>query len=169
MADRVTLVAPRPDEWSRRAAVVAAQIAHALPSARIEHIGSTAVTDLISKDVVDLIVGVAAVDVDTATDALAAQGFDVEGRRPGHTWSCVPERSARSAVVHVVTLDGGEWCRRIAFRDLLRRDPQVRAEYAALKREVVGDGPGWAEYTRRKAAFVAAATERALAGLSRGA
>jgi len=40
----------------------------------------------------------------------------------------------RSAHLHVMTSDSPRWHQQIAFRDALRADPILTADYAALKR-----------------------------------
>jgi hypothetical protein len=42
----------------------------------------------------------------------------------------------RTHHVHVVPADGEEWAKYLAFRDLLRRDPEARDAYAAVKKEL---------------------------------
>src|SRR5690625_5352233 len=74
----ITLVPSRGDEWSRWFTVMAETVRDAVPEAAVEHIGSTAVPGLAAKDVVDLLVGVAADDVVHVARLLAAAGFDLD-------------------------------------------------------------------------------------------
>lgn len=146
----VILVPSRFAEWADRYSSVTVTIAKVLPAARVEHIGSTAIPELPAKDVVDVLVGVDAVHLQDAADALAAAGFDLEGSKPGHCWLSAPDRSRRECVVHVVVSDSSEWEARIAFRDLLRSDPGARAEYLATKVAAAAAALGWADYTAAK-------------------
>lgn len=151
---RVVLVPERHAHWARRFAALSARIGLLLPDAAIEHIGSTAIPDFPSKDVVDVLVGVSEARLDESVKSLRQDGFDMEGRRSGHAWLSVPSREQRTAVVHVVTRGGQHWCDRIEFRDLLRRSPQARARYLRVKTYAADDSLGWGEYTARKATVV---------------
>lgn len=151
----VVLVPPRPDEWARRFGDAADAVARVLPHVRVEHIGSTAVADLPAKDVVDVLVGTGPGDVREAATSLSGAGFELEGDRDHHCWLAWPDRRSRTVVVHVVEVDSPSWTRRLAFRDLLRRDPAARRRYLEIKLEAAAPGDGWMHYTQRKAAIVA--------------
>lgn len=151
----VVPVPPKPGEWARRFTIASGAVARALPHVRVEHIGSTAVPDLPAKDVVDVLVGTPPGGVRHAASLLVDECFDRESTRDHHCWLAWPNRSTRAVVVHVVELDSPSWTRRLAFRDLLRRDPEARHRYLEVKREAAVPGDGWAHYTQRKAAIVA--------------
>jgi dephospho-CoA kinase len=57
-------------------------------------------------------------------------------------------------VIHVVETDRRQWVRRIAFRDLLRRDADARAEYLQTKRATEAQTSDWNAYTQAKTATV---------------
>ncbi len=148
-----------------------------------DHIGSSAVPGLAAKPFVDLQVRVPALPEPRALDAaLAPLGWapapgsrrDSPGvhhdvpwpgdREPAPVWA---ERlftgadPAAPAILHV-RLSASPFGRRtVAFRDRLRAEPEVRAAYERLKRELAaahaGD-PDYDDYTRGKSAFIRAAT-----------
>jgi GrpB-like predicted nucleotidyltransferase (UPF0157 family) len=99
----------------------------------IEHIGSTAVPDLAAKPVIDLVVVVEPDDVDAAIDRLAEIGYvhqgnlDVEGREAFRA----PE-GERSHHLYLSPTDSEELRAQLAFRDRLRTDATLAAEYASL-------------------------------------
>lgn len=150
----ITLVPSRGDEWSRRFTVMAETVRDAVPEAAVEHIGSTAVPGLAAKDVVDLLVGVAADDVVHVARLLAAAGFDLEGEHGHHCWLSSPGRHDRDAVVHVVVHDSRSWHNRVAFRDLLRDDEDARRAYLEAKESAATSARDWDEYTRAKTSIV---------------
>lgn len=151
----VELVDADPGAWASRFVAVRALVRQLLgPGVLIEHIGSTAVPGLPAKDVVDVLVGVQPSMIDPAAQVLASAGFVVEGRRDGHVWLSQGREGRRECIVHVVEVHGRKWQRRIAFRDLLRRDPDARAEYAAAKRAAADGGPTWDAYGNAKAETV---------------
>lgn len=125
-----------------------------LPSASIEHIGSTAVDGMIAKDVVDVLVGVAPDGVSDSVRVLLDAGFDCEGQRSGHAWCSWPSRRSRSSVIHVVDFDGAQWRARLAFRDVLRREADARDLYVRVKKNAAVQANGWGDYTAAKADVV---------------
>lgn len=150
----VVLVPSRHEEWRRRYAETAGELAALLPGAHLEHIGSTAVPGLPAKDVVDVLVGVAAAEVVEVAHRLRAAGLDLEGELAHHCWLSAPDRRSRTCVIHVVEHGGRAWERRLAFRDLLRRDAGARERYLRVKEAAARDTSGWDEYTRAKTQVV---------------
>lgn len=154
-AERVELVESRSAEWSERFDCLSGELRELLGAdASIEHIGSTAVPDLPSKDVVDILVGTATHHVPVVRDRLVAAGFLLDGQLDRHAWLTRQELGRRVCVIHVVEADSARWARRIAFRDLLRRDAGARAEYLRIKRAAEAETSNWDEYTQAKTATV---------------
>lgn len=118
----------------------------------IEHIGSTAVPGLPAKPVIDMlaVVGDWAAFGD-ALVAVRALGW-VHAPEPGdderRKWSlCYPRVAHRTHHLHVVERTCPCWPRWLAFRDHLRADSGVAAEYGRLKRRLAerdaGDRAGY--------------------------
>ncbi len=111
----------------------------------VEHIGSTAIPGMPAKPLLDLMVGVPDLtDADAAGSALEHRGW----QRRVHRVDAVLVASVRDGVDRVslqMTVPGGElWRERLAFRDALRADPALVAQYADLKRQLLaasGGGP----------------------------
>jgi GrpB-like predicted nucleotidyltransferase (UPF0157 family) len=146
-----------PGEFERlrdRAAAAVGDVAVA-----IEHVGSTAVPGLAAKPVIDLVVVVEPHDVHRAIERLAAIGYEhvgnlgVEGREAFR----VPAGEARHHL-YVSPSDSEELRAQIIFRDRLRMDPDLAADYEALKRTLATQFRNdRTAYTEGKTAFVAAA------------
>lgn len=129
----------------------------------VEHIGSTAVSGLAAKPIIDMLAVVEDVDcVDAAHDSLGELGWhyapepgDVEQRR--RSW-CAPTVARRTHHLHIVECSSGQWRSWLAFRDALRADPARATQYAELKRRLAdryGSDPNERDaYRRRKAAFI---------------
>ncbi len=104
---------------------------------RVEHVGSTAVPGLVAKPVIDIAVGFAnRITLEKARERLRAAGYDDRGDfgdRGGVIVAKGPE-SNRTHLLHLVETSTGQWRRYLEFRDLLRMDPALRSEYAALKK-----------------------------------
>lgn len=155
-SDSIELVPADPQGWAARFDVVRLRVVSLLPEAEVEHIGSTSIPDLPGKDVVDVLVGVNLHQWSAAVDLLSSDGFDCEGQREGHAWFSLPVRGDREIVVHLVQIEGRQWRRRIAFRDILRKDIQARGRYLSVKREAAARTNDWGAYTAHKADVVAA-------------
>jgi len=126
----------------------------------IEHVGSTAVPGLAAKPVIDLVIVVEPQDVQAAIDRLTVIGYVHQGNLgvEGREAFGVPEGERRHHL-YVSPTDSEELRAQLAFRNRLRADPELAAEYEALKRELawrfVDDRVG---YTDAKTAFVTAAS-----------
>jgi GrpB-like predicted nucleotidyltransferase (UPF0157 family) len=122
----------------------------------IEHYGSTSVPDLRAKPILDILVGgTQATDPAPYVTALVPLGYEYA---PG---AGVPEHLVfglgldRTHLVHVVLYEGPAWHRALRFRDALRADPALRAEYEALKERLAAQYQRHrALYTEEKAAFM---------------
>ena len=123
----------------------------------MEHVGSTAVPGLISKPIIDIAVGVARLSVaETMKADMASIGYDY----PGDVG--IPDdrifgrdKPVRHFLVHVVEYDGAKWHQYLQFRNALRSQPQLAAEYGRLKTHIVEQHPtGRAAYAEQKTDFV---------------
>ncbi|MBK7792971.1 MAG: GrpB family protein [Betaproteobacteria bacterium] len=123
----------------------------------IEHIGSTAVPGMLAKPVIDIMAPVG--DLEASRPAIAAA--EAAGyayfpyRAESMHWFCKPSAAFRTHHLHLVPRDSRLWRERLAFRDRLRADPLLAAEYAALKVRLARQHPRDREaYTDGKAPFV---------------
>jgi GrpB-like predicted nucleotidyltransferase (UPF0157 family) len=125
--------------------------------AAVEHCGSTSIPGVPAKPILDMLVGIPGrMDVVSLRNALAPLGYEHA------TWAGVPghevfgKGNPRTHLVHVVPLHGPAWDRMIDFRDVLRRDASLAAEYGELKRQLAARYPNdRPAYTDGKAALVA--------------
>jgi GrpB-like predicted nucleotidyltransferase (UPF0157 family) len=103
----------------------------------IEHVGSTAVPGLAAKPVIDLVVVVEPAHVEVAVSRLVEIGYvhrgnlGVEGREA----FSAPEGEQRHHL-YVSPTDSEELRAQLAFRDRLRQDAALAAEYQTLKRDL---------------------------------
>jgi GrpB-like predicted nucleotidyltransferase (UPF0157 family) len=169
---------PRPvvyRRWDPRAPEVAGRVAAlitaAMPDAKVEHFGSTAVPGCAGKGTVDLLLIYPAGRLAAARDVLDALGFQ---RQPGpDPWP--EERPMRVGAiehggdlfrlhVHVVAAGSAEAVWDLTFRDRLRADPALVASYGACKQEIIAAGvTDGNDYARAKEPFI----DRAMDGLRR--
>jgi GrpB-like predicted nucleotidyltransferase (UPF0157 family) len=136
-------VVPYSDLWPREFERVAAVLRAALvgtPGARVEHVGSTSVPGLAAKPIIDIDVVVAAHQMLPAIHALERLGYahdgdlGLDGREAFDAPDDDPPR-------HVyVCLEGTLHVRNhLAVRDILRRRPDLRDSYAAVKLALTDD------------------------------
>jgi GrpB-like predicted nucleotidyltransferase (UPF0157 family)/GNAT superfamily N-acetyltransferase len=153
---RVELVAYDP-AWPALYETERERLEPLLPGAlEIHHIGSTAVPGLLAKPIIDIVALVD--DLDAPIAALIGSGYQY-ARAFNATLShrrflCYPTASHRTHHLHLVD-DRPELERRLCFRDRLRADPALAAEYVALKRALAARYPEDREvYTEAKAPFI---------------
>ncbi|WP_135451751.1 GrpB family protein [Mycobacterium sp. DL99] len=128
---------------------------------RVEHVGSTSIPGLAAKPIIDLQALVADLaDPDPLVAVLQPHGWhyvdpDVD-RRPWRGFFVKVVEGRRSAHLHVMTPDCPRWHQQLIFRDALRANPFLVAEYAALKRALASEYSDDREaYSAAKADFVA--------------
>jgi GrpB-like predicted nucleotidyltransferase (UPF0157 family) len=126
----------------------------------VEHIGSTAVDGLAAKPIVDIAVGVRAVDdLDRCIGPLQRLGYEYE---PAYEVSLPNRRyfrkndaqGRRTHHMHVVVYGSTFWQRHTLFRDYLRAHPEKAREYAELKKGLAAEYESTADYTYAKTAFI---------------
>jgi GrpB-like predicted nucleotidyltransferase (UPF0157 family) len=118
----------------------------------IHHIGSTAIPGIAAKPIVDIMAGVASLEESRAAYAsLLDRGWVSTPHRPG----IAHHFSKPGFGLHLTEPGSDLWRERLVFRDALRADPALAAEYEALKLRLARDHPEDREaYTDGKRAFV---------------
>jgi GrpB-like predicted nucleotidyltransferase (UPF0157 family) len=104
----------------------------------IEHVGSTAVSGLRAKPVIDIMAGVQSLPASRdAIPALTRLSYRYWPYKADVMhWFCKPSDEVRTHHLHLVPVGSALWRERLAFRDRLRADATARAEYVALKDEL---------------------------------
>ena len=101
----------------------------------IEHIGSTAIPGMPAKPIIDIMAPVAGLNA--ARPAIAAAEAIGYVHHPYRAdvmhWLCKPSAAHRTHHLHLVPYGSRLWQERLAFRDRLRGDGALAAEYRALK------------------------------------
>jgi GrpB-like predicted nucleotidyltransferase (UPF0157 family) len=126
-------------------------------SGPIEHVGSTAVPGLPAKPIIDIMAAVQ--DLETSRAALphlASLGYCYAPYRDDVMhWLCKPGPDVRTHHLHLVPHGSALWNDRIAFRDRLRADAELAAEYAELKVRLARTHADDREaYTQAKTPFI---------------
>lgn len=166
--ERVAVHAPDP-AWQARGRREAAALQLTLGRwllAPVEHVGSTAVPGLAAKPVLDLQAAVA--DLVVAAElavALAPHGWHHVSpeldERPYRRFFVRVQDGARAAHLHVLLAGSPRWRQQLDFRDALRADPELAAEYGRLKASLaVRHADDREAYTRGKGEFVRGVLDR---------
>lgn len=144
------------------AAHIAAIITVNLPNVIVEHVGSTAVPGCAGKGVIDLMLLYGDDRLEEAKGLLAALGFQPQGTRdsfpesrPMRIGAIEFEGSMFRLHVHVIEMHSPEVAEMRAFRDALRADPQMVADYVARKRQIIATGvTDSVDYSVEKGSFI---------------
>ena len=148
------IVVPYDPEWPRLfevergklEAVLAPWLGHG-----VHHVGSTAVVGLAAKRTIDMIAGVRDLeDARAAFEPLRALGYRYREHRPEAHLLWKPGYG-----VHLTEPNSDLWRERLAFRDALRANGELAAEYGEWKLRHAATTPGPSPYTADKRPLVA--------------
>jgi GrpB-like predicted nucleotidyltransferase (UPF0157 family) len=130
---------------------------------RIEHIGSTSVTGLSAKPVIDILLGANSLsEIESQIASLEALGFTYvskyEKELPTRRYFAKTPADGLRIHLHGVEIGSRIWCQHLEFRDLLRTDAQLRSEYQLLKLSLADKyAYDKSAYTAAKSPFIEAA------------
>lgn len=106
----------------------------------IQHVGSTAVSGLTAKPIIDIAIAIESREViPSLARSLTQLGYTDRGdggNEGGYLLVSEPVPGVRTVHVHVVEETDGQWRNYIGFRDLLRGNEDIREEYGRLKRDL---------------------------------
>jgi GrpB-like predicted nucleotidyltransferase (UPF0157 family) len=128
----------------------------------IEHVGSTSVPGLAAKPIIDVDIVVAEDDLEAASAALVAIGYEPLGDLgvPQRWAFRAPDGGVRTNTY--VTVAGCLSLRNhLAVRDVLRADEGIRTEYGSLKRRLAAELDDIDLYVEAKSAMVQRILEQA--------
>lgn len=127
---------------------------------RVQHIGSTAISNIKSKPVIDILLGVDHLDqVDIYDEYLKTIGFyrlKVQ-RENEYVYAKFKDTTfeIKTHFIHMVPFESDIWKNLIFFRDYLNSHPEKKIEYQTIKQSFVNfQSEGIQEYTAHKEAFI---------------
>ena len=159
MTGAVTLV-PHDPLWAKNYQSEAARIAAALGDTMvaIHHVGSTSVPGLIAKPVIDILLEVENLDaLDGKASAMHALGYTARGENgiAGRRYYVRQlANGSRSHQIHAFAAGKGQVASHLAFRNHLRANPAIAAEYAGIKRISLAQSDSRAAYQAGKDRWV---------------
>lgn len=154
---------PHTVEWQKEFHRVKQDILNSTPiqENRIEHIGSTAIKDLVAKPILDLVVGVDDIEI---VDKAIFQGLKKAGflrlrvQRPNEIVLAKfsdETYEEKTHFIHLVDYNKDLWNNLIFFRDYLNTNESIRDQYSNLKKKFLEEKIGGIdEYTDYKEQFV---------------
>jgi GrpB-like predicted nucleotidyltransferase (UPF0157 family) len=152
---------PTTDAWLAAGAALREHVAIVVgaTAVRVEHVGSSAVRDMVSKPVVDLAVGVVpGDDIAEVGRRLDDDGWIYRGDardEGGHVFVLETRPWHRVAHLHVVGHGSDQWTNYLRLRDRLRTSSEARQRYATDKlRLLAACGNDREAYTRGKTEVV---------------
>ena len=159
--ERVRIV-PYDPAWPEKYEEERERLVTLAPSAfvAIEHVGSTAVTGMAAKPIIDIAVGVRSMaDADELLITLCANGYSTSAvfnaTLIDQRWLMRHAGGHRTHHLHLVIHEDREWRRKIAFRNALRADAKAAIRYHVLKTRLALDkGSDRDAYTSAKTEFV---------------
>jgi GrpB-like predicted nucleotidyltransferase (UPF0157 family) len=146
--------------WPRRFRLLRQEYLRAMATANvrvlaIEHVGSTAVPGLAAKPVIDVDIVVAEPDVPAASRVLVGLGFTALGELGiPLRWAFKEPPRLAGTNTYVIAAGSLSLANHLAVRTALRADPELRTQYAAVKRQVGAAAADIDEYGRGKNAMV---------------
>lgn len=155
-------IVPYDPDWGQRFEEERTLLADAIGDWAVggtHHVGSTAVSGLESKPIIDVLVGVRSLEDSRACfDRLAELDYLYAPYRTHEMhWFCKPDPSRRTHHLHLIPTTCARFCDELMFRDYLRNHPEVAREYGALKRRLATKHEHDREaYTDAKADFISA-------------
>jgi GrpB-like predicted nucleotidyltransferase (UPF0157 family) len=123
----------------------------AVPPEVLEHIGSTAVPGMLTKPVVDMMLGLPRYPPpDEFVNRLTILGYQDmrEANLPGRRYLRL--REGRPFNLHIVERGGEHWINNLRLRDHLRADASARERYAAAKQQALEKGDRLLAYSAAK-------------------
>jgi GrpB-like predicted nucleotidyltransferase (UPF0157 family) len=139
---KITLVEYDPDwprEFERESGLLLRSLGDSVT--KIEHIGSTSVPSLVSKPIIDIMVGLRDFsEAGSLVPKIVNIGYtyfpEFEDVMPFRRFFKKFIHDTATHHIHMVEIGGEFWLRHLLFRDRLRSDPATAAEYASLKKEL---------------------------------
>ena len=136
------MLQPHDPRWPAMAKAEGDRLRHVFPDVigGVDHIGSTAIAGIPAKPVLDLIVAITDMAAfDRATTDMATLGYEGWGEYglPGRRYFTRddPVTGTRQVQLHCYAQGSAEITRHVAFRDHLRANPHLAAEYARVKQQ----------------------------------
>lgn len=129
-------------------------------SAKIEHVGSTAIQNLGGKGIVDILIAVPKIRIRKSRMELEKAGYEFR-EKAGTSERLFLEKDysykgeKRRVHIHLVAVNGKDWKEILFFRGYLKAHPESIKRYIKIKKEAVKKARGSGEiYRKHKEKFI---------------
>lgn len=132
----------------------------AIDGLRIEHIGSTAISELSAKPVIDIMIGLLSFDhMPSIINALKSLDYEyrpnLELEMPNRRFFSKAKNQKTTHQIHMVKRDSEFWNRHLFFRDYLRTHDSTRQDYEMLKHKLaLQNWDSVDDYAQAKSGFI---------------
>ncbi len=129
----------------------------AIPNICIEHVGSTAIPNIVAKPIIDIVIGIDKIkNFHLYKNKLKKLGFECHNNRGSkfNKFFTKGPEDCRTIYVHLVKNKGKIWNKYINFRDILIKDIKLAKKYEELKLDLAAKFTNRDDYTKAKAAFI---------------
>ncbi|WP_235869260.1 GrpB family protein [Veronia nyctiphanis] len=119
----------------------------------IEHIGSTSIPRIYAKPILDLAVMCKECELPTLAEALNRLGYNYRGKYgedKDHYYAVLDRDGVRYCQLHIYTQQTPDWTCKIKFRDVLRTNDELAAEYSSYKQALAKQGHTKGDYAEIK-------------------
>ncbi len=163
MAHRAPIIImPYDHRWPRLFAEEREHLKAVFPTSlfTLEHVGSTSVTGLAAKPIIDMMLGAPSLrEIEVQIEQLIDLGYQYipyhEQTFPQRRFFAKPVERPRHFHLHSVVIGKTFWREHIAFRDALRSSQKLADEYERLKRALATSfGDDREGYTHAKSDFI---------------
>jgi len=122
----------------------------------IEHIGSTAIKEIVSKPIIDIAVAIESYNkLDNIRQILIQNKFEDRGKKIGGYLFLKREGDLTTHHIHFVLSSSKRWSDYIFFKNKLNADFKLRKQYSALKQELAEKHTyNRGDYTKSKHEFI---------------
>ena len=160
---------PHDPQWAQLYERERARLAAALGNRvlDLQHVGSTAISGIRAKPILDIAAAVASYEAAAICIApLEALGYSYRGENgiPRRRYFVLraPDGEMTLVHLHMLEVESAEWANHLLFRDYLRAHPQEAQAYQALKERLMARYPhDRGAYTEGKGAFIMRVLESA--------
>jgi GrpB-like predicted nucleotidyltransferase (UPF0157 family) len=165
---KAVILAPYSNEWPVQFRQICRelQLVFSPDQVSVEHIGSTAVPGLVAKPVIDVLLGAPTLDaIEAKIEAMSDYGYGYvpkyEVELPDRRYFVRPESDGPRVHVHGVVQGARLWSEHLRFREWLRTDAALHAQYQALKLQLAATfAHDKSAYTAAKEPFIRAVLQR---------
>lgn len=163
-ATEEVVIAPYSEQWPLAAHELIAELSKVfgIDAVAIEHIGSTSIPDLAAKPIIDIMVKMKDFDTIDRSALALSQALGAWhlvpaelDERPWRRFMVKVVGAHRFAHLHLIPEGQQRWEEHLTFREALRADPELKEQYAGVKRELADVHKNDREaYTDGKAEFI---------------